>query len=133
METKRVFSLSPSGSDSTGEELGGRRGCVSGMSRRSVSGTMTLGTLGVGDDLCGKGASRKSETEGTERCGPEFPVSLLGSGVVASTALGCAGGTRSLVVGMGSRTGTGLDTTFGAGIVSCQKRCLKTFKNGLNK
>lgn len=119
MDTKRVFSLSPSGSDSTGEGLGGRRGCVSGTSSRSVPGTMTLGMLGVGDDLCGMGSSRKSETEVMERCGPGTSVTLLSSIVAVRAPLGCAGGVRALAVGICTGTGTGVGTAFGAGTVSC--------------
>lgn len=118
-DTKRVFSLSPSGSDSTGEGLGGRKGCVSGTSSRSVPGTMTLDTLGVGDDLCGMGSSRKSETEVMERCGPGTSVSLLGSSVAVRATLGCAGGTRALAVGICTGTGTGVGTGFDAGTLSC--------------
>lgn len=119
MDTKRTFSLSPSGSDSTGEGLGGRRGCVSGTLSRSVSGAMTLGIWEVGDDLCGMGSSRKSEIEVMERCGPGLWVFLLGSKVVVRATLGCAGGARTLAVGMGTGTGTGVGTTFGAGTDSC--------------
>lgn len=111
MDTKRVFFLSPSGSDSTGEGLGGRRGCVSGTSSRSVPGTMTMGVLGGGDDLCGMGSSRNSETEIMERCSPELSVSLLCSSVAVQATLDCAGDSRALAVGMG----TGVATTFEAG------------------
>lgn len=120
MDTKhRVFSLSPSDSDSMGEGLSGRRGCVSGTSSRSVLGSMTLGVLAVGDDLCGMGSSKKSDTEVMIRCGPGFSGSLLGSSVVVKAILGCVGGARALAMGMGTATATEVGATFDAGKVSC--------------
>lgn len=118
MDTKRVFSLSPSGSDSTGEGLGGRKGCVSGTSSRSFSGTLTLGKHEVGDDLCGMGSSRKSETEVMQCFGPGLSAFMLGSSVVVRTMLDCAAAARA--VGMGTGTGTGVGTTFEGGTVSCR-------------
>lgn len=119
MDTKRVLSLSPSGSDSTGEGLSGRRGCVSGTSSRSVSGDMSFGILEVGTELCGMGSSRKSETEVVERCGPGLSGFLLGSNIVVKAVLGCAEGAKTLVVSMGIGTDTAVGTTFGAGTDSC--------------
>lgn len=92
MDTKRVFSVSSSTSDSSGEVGGGLRRLLSCGLRRSEIGA--LGGVGMrsGVPSLAQGSSMNSVIDGKGRMVPGLSVSLLCSNTAADVATGnCAG------------------------------------------
>lgn len=115
MDTKRVFSVSSSTSDSSGEVGGGLRTLLSCGLRRSVIGALVGVGMSSGVPSLAQGSSMNSVIDGKGRMVPGLSVSLLCSntGVGTGNCAGAAGGTGAAAAGtMAGRgaEGMGKDT-----------------------
>lgn len=113
MDTKRVFSVSSSTSDSSGEAGGGLRRLLSCGLRRSEIGA--LGGVGMrsGVPSLAQGSSMNSVIDGNGRMVPGLSVSLLRSNTAADVGTGpcarAAGGTGAAAAAAGTTAERGAE------------------------